>query len=156
MATAYSVRTATEADLDELAAYEVTIAEISFGDDAIVDPAVHRKKLAKALERDADGMIVAVDGSDRPIGWLWLAVNTNFLTEDRYINFRSLAVTPGPLQEAVGEELMRVAIEYAQRMKVTEVVGKVHIANQQMRVLYRKFDFEPAHVTMRRKIGSGE
>ncbi|MEH1015314.1 GNAT family N-acetyltransferase [Micromonospora sp. CPCC 206060] len=150
----YAIRTATERDLDDLAAFEVTIAEISFGDEAVVDPAVHRKKLAKALDRDADGMIVAVDDADRPVGWLWLAVNTNFLTGDRYINFRSLAVRPDADRERVGEVLMDHALDYAHRAGVTEIVGKVHMANQQMRVLYRRFGFEPAHLTLRRRIGA--
>lgn len=148
----HSIRLAAERDLDDLAAYEVTIAEISFGEDAVTDPVVHRKKLAKAMERDQAGMVVAVDADDRPVGWLWLAVNTNFLTEDRYVNFRSLAVTPGPDQESIGEDLVRHALDFAQQAGVTEIVGKVHFGNQGMRVLYRKFGFEPAHVTMRRRV----
>ncbi|WP_412541315.1 GNAT family N-acetyltransferase [Longispora sp. K20-0274] len=147
-----TLRQATEADLDALVGYEIVIAQVSFGADAVVDPEVHRGKLAKGLTRDAEGMIVAVDGDDAVIGWMWLAVNTNFLTEDRYINFRSLAVDPGPDSEAVGEALLAYGLDFARAKGAGEIVGKVYMGNQGMRVLYRKFDFEPVHLTLRRKI----
>ncbi|MEV6527750.1 GNAT family N-acetyltransferase [Longispora sp. NPDC051575] len=149
---AHTLRQATESDLDALVAYEIVIAEVSFGADAVVDPEVHRGKLRKGLTRDAEGMVVAVDGADQVIGWMWLAVNTNFLTEDRYINFRSLAVSPGPDSEAVGESLLAHGLEFAKAKGAGEIVGKVYMGNQGMRVLYRKFDFEPVHLTLRRKI----
>jgi GNAT superfamily N-acetyltransferase len=154
------LRQAGEDDLDALVAYEIIIAQVSFGDEAVVDPAVHRAKLSKALTRDAEGMIVAVDpgasgasGGDSVVGWMWLAVNTNFLTEERYINFRSLAVSPGEHGEAAGELLLARALDYTREKGAGEIVGKVFIGNQGMRVLYRKFGFEPVHVTMRHKIG---
>ncbi|MGA8117838.1 MAG: GNAT family N-acetyltransferase [Actinocatenispora sp.] len=159
-----AVRHAEESDLDALAAYEVTIAEISFGDDAVADPAIHRKKLAKALDRDREGMLVATaapadadgggtDGSgESVVGWLWLAVNTNFLTGQRYANFRSLAVSEGPGSDRVGELLLDRALAYARAEQLTEIVGKVHVGNESMRVLYRKYGFSPAALTMKRRL----
>ncbi len=162
-----AVRHAEESDLDALAAYEVTIAEISFGDDAVADPAVHRKKLAKALDRDRAGMLVATAGrngaagdggtyggtsGDAVVGWLWLAVNTNFLTGQRYANFRSLAVSEGPGSDRVGEVLLERALEYARSEQLTEIVGKVHVGNDAMRVLYRKYGFAPTALTMKRRL----
>ena len=49
----YFVRNAAERDLDALAEFEITIARISFPDDPVVDPDVHKKKLSKALGRDS-------------------------------------------------------------------------------------------------------
>src|SRR5437660_1250983 len=46
------IRAARASDLAALVAFEIDIARISFGADAILDPAVHEKKLHKALERD--------------------------------------------------------------------------------------------------------
>lgn len=144
---AYLIRQAQEADLPALAAYEITIAKTSFGEDAIIDSAVHIKKLSKALDRDQEGMLVAEDETGNVVGWLWIAINTNFLTEERYANFRSLAVSPG-CGEA-GEALLERALNYARDCEVTEVLGRVHVTNQEMRVLYRKYDFEPVHLVLR-------
>jgi ribosomal protein S18 acetylase RimI-like enzyme len=148
------VREAREPDLDALAAFEVAIAEVSFGEDAVTDPAVHRKKLAKALERDRASMFVAEDHGGRPAGWLWLAINTNFLTGARYANFRSLAVAPDAAP-GIAEALLDHALAYARELGVTEVVGRVHVDNHRMRVLYRKYGFAPAFLTMRWRSDAG-
>ena len=88
----YTVRHPEAADLDALVQFEIDIARISFPDDPVVDPEVHRKKLQKALERDREGMFVAVEAeTGRPAGWLWVALNTNFLTGESYANFRSIS-----------------------------------------------------------------
>lgn len=148
------IRLAQPRDLPELAAFEVRIAEVSFGDDAVSDLEVHRKKLAKALDRDQASMFVADDGGDRVAGWLWLAINTNFLTGARYANFRSLAVAPDAAPGAA-EALLDHALSYARERAVTEVVGRVHVDNAPMRVLYRKYGFEPAFLTMRWRADAG-
>jgi predicted methyltransferase/L-amino acid N-acyltransferase YncA len=148
------VRLAETRDLPALADFEVRIAEVSFGEDAVTDPEVHHAKLAKALGRDRDGMLVAEDEHGRVVGWLWLAVNTNFLTGQRYANFRSLAVAPDAAPRTA-ESLLDRALSYARHQGVTEVVGRVHVDNAPMRVLYRKYGFRPAHLTMRWKAGGG-
>src|SRR5438552_13802399 len=89
----YTVRQAAPGDLDALVRFEINIARISFPDDPVVDPEVHRKKLSKAMERDREGMFVAEAAATGQVaGWLWVALNTNFLTGENYANFRSLAV----------------------------------------------------------------
>jgi ribosomal protein S18 acetylase RimI-like enzyme len=159
MAVDVTIRPAEEGDLDDLAAFEVRIAEVSFGEDAVVDPQVHRKKLANALGRDRDSMFVAAGPDGRPVGWLWLAVNTNFLTGQRYANFRSLAVaeTPEPAdRDRVAEALLDRSLEYAREKELTEVVGRVHVGNHGMRVLYRRHGFEPVHLVLRRRLTDGD
>jgi ribosomal protein S18 acetylase RimI-like enzyme len=146
------VRLAEPRDLPALAAFEVRIAEVSFGEDAVSDLDVHHKKLAKAMDRDREGMFV-VDGGGRVAGWLWLAINTNFLTGARYANFRSLAVAPDAAP-GTAEALLDHALAYARQCGVTEVVGRVHVDNAPMRVLYRKYGFEPAFLTMRWRSGA--
>lgn len=151
-----AIRLAAERDLDALAAYEVTIAKVSFGDDAVTDPAVHRKKLAKALDRDRTSMFVATSSDDpaddAAIGWLWLAVNTNFLTGDRYANFRSLAVSDRADRDEVAGALIDHALAFATAEHLTEVVGRCHVDNTGMRMLYRKFGFQPVSLTLRRRL----
>ncbi|HEY8471639.1 MAG TPA: GNAT family N-acetyltransferase [Natronosporangium sp.] len=150
------VRLAEPRDLPALAAFEVTIAEVSFGEDAVTDPAVHQRKLAKALERDRAGMFVTDrDNSTGPVtGWLWLAINTNFLTGARYANFRSLAVAPDA-PAGTAEALLEHALGYARAQQVTEVVGRVHVDNLAMRTLYRKYGFAPAFLTMKWRADAG-
>jgi L-amino acid N-acyltransferase YncA len=148
------VRLAESRDLPALAAFEVRIAEVSFGEDAVSDLDVHHRKLAKALDRDRAGMFVT-DGEDgRVTGWLWLAINTNFLTGARYANFRSLAVDAGA-PPGTAEALLEHALAYAREASVTEVVGKVHVDNLAMRTLYRKYGFAPAFLTMRWRPDAG-
>lgn len=159
-----TVRLAEPRDLPALAAFEVRIAEVSFGADAVTDPAVHHKKLAKALERDRAGMFVTDraqagdsdggDGDGRVTGWLWLAINTNFLTGARYANFRSLAVAPDA-PAGTAEALLEHALGYARDQQVTEVVGRVHVDNLPMRTLYRRYGFAPAFLTMRWRADAG-
>ena len=75
------------------------IARVSFGDEAIDDPALHRKRVAGALGKPGEVTLVAVaDGRRRrvPVGWAWLSGRTNSLTGARYGNFRSLAVADIP------------------------------------------------------------
>lgn len=147
------IRHPDEGDLDAMSGFEIMIARISFPDDPVVDPEIHKKKLRKALERDRDGMFLAVDrATGEAVGWLWVALNTNFFTEDRYANFRSLAVAPGAAPE-VADALFARGIEYAQEQGVTELTGKVHLSNVPMRMIYRKFGFETEHLTMRKVVG---
>ena len=148
----FSLRHPTEDDLDAMAAFEIDIARISFPDDPVTDPELHRKKLRKALERDHDGMFLAVDNTTgKAVGWLWVSINTNFLTEDRYANFRSLAIAPDTESE-VADILFTRGIQYAKDSGVAELTGKVNVNNVPMRIIYRKFGFEAEHLTMKKKL----
>ncbi|MGC4110642.1 MAG: bis-aminopropyl spermidine synthase family protein [Nocardioides sp.] len=143
------VRRAEADDLPALVDYEIEIAKVSFGDEAILDRAVHERRLVKALERDPDGCLVAVDASGIVVGWLWMALNTNFLTESPYVNFRSLAVSPGPASTPAALALIERGRAHAHAHGVTEIVAKVNAANLPMRVVFRQADFEPQFLTMR-------
>jgi ribosomal protein S18 acetylase RimI-like enzyme len=149
---AVRVRPATGPDLDELAAFEVEIARVSFGDDAVDDPAVHRAKLARALTRDPDTMFVAAGPAGEVVGFAWFAVNTNFLTGQRYLNFRSLAVKPGWEGSGAGDALVERGTAFARQHGLTEITGKVHVDNHPMRVLYRRAGYTPVTLTMRLRL----
>lgn len=148
------IRHAEPDDLDALAQFEIDIARISFPDDPVVDPEVHLKKLRKAMERDREGMFVATNPSTGAvIGWLWVALNTNFLTGEKYANFRSLAAAEGQSSARVAEALFEHGIQYAGQQGVSEITGKVHVSNVPMRVIYRKFGFRAEHLTMKKVLG---
>src|SRR5690348_11941563 len=132
------IRPATLPDLPALVAFEIAIARISFPRDAITDPAVHEKKLRKALERGEPGMFV-LERAGSVLGWLWATFNTNFLTGEQYATFRSLAVDEqAPDHPALAEALFSYGIAYARAAGMLEITGKVHVHNTPMRLLYKK------------------
>jgi ribosomal protein S18 acetylase RimI-like enzyme len=87
------------------------------------------------------------------VGWLWVSLNSNFTTGARYAQFRSLAVAPGAEGRGVAEELFRRGLAHARAHGVAQVVGRVHVSNVPMRLVYRAFGFEPQHLTMRLTLG---
>jgi L-amino acid N-acyltransferase YncA len=151
----YVIRPAREDDLDAIVGYEIDIAVVSFGDEAITDPALHRKRVGGALGKPGEITIVAaaVDRPADPLGWAWLSARTNSLTGDRYGNFRSLAVSDGPDRSHIGELLLAAVLDAADDAGLTVLTGKVHAANLGMRALYRKFGFAATHLTMERRRG---
>ena len=58
-AAGYLIRPATEADLDAIVGFEIDIALVSFGDTAITDPALHRKRVSGALGKPGEITLVA-------------------------------------------------------------------------------------------------
>jgi ribosomal protein S18 acetylase RimI-like enzyme len=156
-AAGFQIRPATEADLDVIAGFEIDIARASFGDEAIEDPALHRKRVAGALGKPGEVTLVAVaaEAPAVPVGWAWLSGRTNSLTGARYGNFRSLATADVPGRGQVAELLMQAVLQASDRAGFVHLTGKVHASNLGMRALYRKFGFEAAHLTMeRRQAGS--
>jgi L-amino acid N-acyltransferase YncA len=149
----YLVRAATERDLDAIVEFEIEIAVVSFADEAITDPALHRKRVSNALGKPGEITLVAAAASaeDVPVGWAWLSERTNSLTGERYGNFRSLAVSDLPDRSAIGELLMAAVLDAADKAGMTQLTGKVHASNLGMRALYKKFGFVATHLTMERR-----
>ena len=152
-AAGFRIRPATEDDLDVIAGFEIDIARASFGDEAIEDPALHRKRVAGALGKPGEVTLVAVPtGAPAvPVGWAWLSGRTNSLTGARYGNFRSLATADVPGRGQVGELLMQAVLQASDQAGFVHLTGKVHVGNLGMRALYRKFGFEATHITMERR-----
>ena len=146
-----TVRPATAADLDPLVAYEIEIARISFGAEAVTDPALHRRRISGSLGKPDEVTLVA-DRAGAVVGWVWLSGRTNSLTGDRYGNLRSLATSAGPDRGAVAEQLLDAALAAARERGVSEVVGKVHMRNVAMRAVYAKLGFAAEHLSMRRQL----
>ena len=146
-----TIRPATDGDLDALVDYEIEIARISFGDEAVTDPALHRRRITGSLGKPDEVTLVAErDGA--VIGWVWLSGRTNSLTGDRYGNLRSLATSDVPGRGAVAELLLDAALSAARDRGVSEVVGKVHMRNVNMRAVYAKLGFAAEHLSMRKAL----
>jgi ribosomal protein S18 acetylase RimI-like enzyme len=153
--TDYQVRPATDGDVEAIVKYEIDIARISFADEAITDPELHRKRVTGALGKPGEIMLVAAGVAGMPVGWAWLSARTNSLTGDRYGNFRSLATADVADRSQIGEQLMSAVLAAAAEAGLTTLTGKVHAGNIGMRTLYRKFGFAATHLTMERKAGQG-
>jgi L-amino acid N-acyltransferase YncA len=150
----YLVREATPDDLDAIAGFEVEIARVSFGDEAITDAGLHHRRVAGALGKAGEITLVAVErqAPGRPVGWAWLSGRTNSLTGARYGNFRSLAVADVDGRSQIGEMLLAAVLRAASDGGMRQLTGKVHARNLGMRALYRKFGFEATHVTMEKRV----
>ena len=155
----YLIRAARETDLDAIVGFEISIAVVSFGAEAITDPALHRKRVFGALGKPGETTLVAVAAAAPAAaapaaiaGWAWMSARTNSLTGDRYGNFRSLAAADIPDRGLIGELLLAAVVAAADEAGLRQLTGKVHAANLGMRMLYRKFGFEAAHLTMERRL----
>jgi L-amino acid N-acyltransferase YncA len=151
-ATTCPVRAAEAADLPRIVEFEVDIARVSFGADAVITAEVHARRITSAMGRPGEIMLVVGVPGTTPLGWAWLSRRTNSLTGAQYCNFRSLAVADHPRRTMIGQHLMAAVLDRCRAEGLTEVVGKVHAANLPMRTLYRAFDFEATHLTMRKRM----
>jgi len=152
----FRIRPARDGDLDVIAGFEIDIARASFGDEAIEDAALHRRRVAGALGKPGEVTLVAVaaHADGEPVGWAWLSGRTNSLTGARYGNFRSLATADIPGRGTVAELLMAAVLRAADEAGYTHLTGKTHARNLGMRALYRKFGFEATHLTMEWRPGA--
>jgi L-amino acid N-acyltransferase YncA len=150
----YLIRTATQADLEAIVGYEIDIAIVSFGAEAVTDPALHRKRVSAALGKPGEVTLIAAadEAPAIPLGWAWLSARTNSLTGEQYGNFRSLAVSDVPDRSLIGELLLAAVLAAAAEAGLAQLTGKVHAGNLGMRALYRKFGFTAAHLTMERRL----
>ncbi|MFF5188199.1 GNAT family N-acetyltransferase [Streptomyces sp. NPDC000345] len=152
----YVTRQADERDLPAIGAFEAEIARVSFGEDAIDDPARWASRLGRAMEKSKEGMIVAHRPGEEPVGWCWVSINQNAMTGDRYANFRSLAVSPVDNRSDVAELLLTAGLEFCLANGITEVTGRVHVGNVPMRTVYRKFGFDPTSLAMKLFLPRGD
>jgi L-amino acid N-acyltransferase YncA len=152
-AGAFLVRNAEDSDIEAIVAFEIDIAMVSFGDEAVTDPALHRRRVTGALGKPGEVTLVAVAAGEPAValGWAWLSGRTNSLTGAKYGNFRSLAVADVPARPQLGELLLAEVLAAADAAGMSQLTGKVHAANLGMRALYRKFGFTATHLTMERR-----
>ena len=150
------IRDAAAEDLNDLVAFEIEIARISFPDRPLDDPSFHARRISTALKDQREGTFVAVGGTNEVRGWVWVSIRTNFLTHDRYGFLRSVAVAANERGSEVVQALLDESIAFAEKAGADEVVGKVHVANLAMRVAYASAGFAPTHLTMRLSTTGGE
>jgi L-amino acid N-acyltransferase YncA len=149
----FRIRDAVDTDLEAIVGFEIDIAVISFAEEAVTDPALHRRRVTNSLGKPGEVTLVAVseDQPDVVLGWAWLSGRTNSLTGAKYGNFRSLATADVLDRPLIGELLLGAVLAAADAGGMTQLTGKVHAGNLGMRALYRKFGFTATHLTMERR-----
>lgn len=146
------VRMISRDDLDIVAEMEIEISKISFKDNAIIDRDFHVKKLSKAMEKNNGLGMLIYECNNRILGWLWMDIKKNFLTNEIYANFKSFFVDKSISGTKIVEEFMGYGVSYAKKMEAKYIVGKVHVSNLAMRALYKNGGFQPTHLTMELKL----
>lgn len=134
-------------DVQEIASWEREIAEISFGDEAILDITFHVRKLEKAMSREREGMFVW-EVSECLAGWMWLSSRMNSVTQKVYMQFRSFYVREAYRGTPGVDALFKAGMQWAEQAECKHIIGHVHVHNVPMRVLYKKYGFVPTHLTM--------
>ena len=78
-------------DVPVVAQFEREIAEISFPDDPVTDPAFYERKLRQAVT-DAKSEPMVGEAGGRIVAWAWIGTRENFITHERYGELRSFYV----------------------------------------------------------------
>lgn len=150
----FRVRPLEGRDIPTVAAFEAEIATIAFPDDPVTDLGFHARKLEAALGDPRAAALVAED-QDGLVGWAWVVERENFVTKERYGDFRSLYVVGSRRGTGVAFALMRACLEFGARRGLGRLVGRTGATNQAMQALYRMYGFAPKHVVFERALGPG-
>ena len=135
-------------DIDIVAMYEKEISKISFQKDAITDIKFHRKKLIKALENEKYGMFVLCDDKNKVIGWLWLNIKKNSITNEKYIDLKSIYIDKKYRNYGYAKRLIKYTYKFARKYNIYKVVEKINYKNKKIKKLLLNNNFTEKHITM--------
>ena len=135
-------------DIDIVAMYEKEISKISFQKDAITDIKFHRKKLIKALENEKYGMFVLCDDKNKVIGWLWLNIKKNSITNEKYIDLKSIYIDKKYRNYRYEKRLIKYTYKFARKYNIYKVVAKINYKNKKIKKLLLNNNFTEKHITM--------
>src|SRR5215813_3062873 len=138
-------------DIPVLAQFEREIAEISFPDDPVTDPAFYERKLRQAVtDGKSEPMVGETDG--RIVAWAWIGARENFITHERYGELRSFYVVEDFRGTGYAIKLMRACLDYCATHGLTRLSGRTHAANESMQSVYEMYGFEAKHVVYERRV----
>ena len=142
-------------DISVVAQFEREIAEISFPDDPVTDPAFYERKLRQAVtDQKSEPMVGEADG--RIVAWAWIGTRENFITHERYGELRSFYVVADFRGTGYAMQLMRVCLDHCARNGLARLSGRTHAANESMQSVYEMFGFDAKHVVYERRIAPVE
>ena len=138
-------------DISVVAQFEREIAEISFPDDPVTDPAFYARKLNQAVtDTKSEPMVGVLDG--RIVAWAWIGTRENFITHERYGELRSFYVVADFRGSGYAMKLMRACLDHCATHGLARLSGRTHAANEAMQSVYEMFGFEAKHVVYERPI----
>jgi GNAT superfamily N-acetyltransferase len=138
-------------DVPVVAQFEREIAEISFPDDPVTDPAFYERKLRQAVGDAKSEPMVGVAGG-RIVAWAWIGVRENFITHERYGELRSFYVVADFRGTGYAMKLMRACLDCCATHGLARLSGRTHAANEAMQSVYEMFGFEAKHVVYERLV----
>jgi GNAT superfamily N-acetyltransferase len=142
-------------DIPVVAQFEREIAEISFPDDPVTDPAFYERKLRQAVtDQKSEPMVGEADG--RIVAWAWIGTRENFITHERYGELRSFYVVADFRGTGYAMKLMRACLDYCATHGLARLSGRTHAANEAMQSVYEMFGFEAKHVVYERLVAAAE
>ncbi len=150
----FRIRDLQAGDVDAVAGFEATIALRSFGDEAVTDPAHYAKKINK-LVRYREDWTKVVEAGATVCGWAWVASRQNFVTGDRYADFRSFYVDGATAGPAAAVALLRAVLGFCEAEGFRRIVGRTASGNAAMRGLYELAGFSERHIVYELDIGAG-
>src|SRR5499427_5002808 len=138
-------------DVPVVAQFEREIAEISFPDDPVTDPAFYERKLRQAVGDTKSEPMVGVAGG-RIVAWAWIGARENFITHERYGELRSFYVIEDFRGTGYAIKLMRACLDYCATRGLARLIGRTHAANEAMQSVYEMYGFEAKHVVYERRV----
>ncbi|WNZ54039.1 GNAT family N-acetyltransferase (plasmid) [Microbulbifer sp. MKSA007] len=140
----YLFRTLEHKDLEMVADFECEIAINSFGEDAVTDRSLYKKRLLPLV--GAMGAFVAETDSGDIAGWALITSRANATSNEVYGDFRSYYIAPEHRGGRLAFSLITEVIEYGLRNEWSRIVGRTAATNKAMQSIYRFFDFEAKHI----------
>lgn len=138
-------------DFPTILEFEREIARKSFPEAPILDEDYHRRKLERAVESGHEGLKVAVLG-DEVVGWLWLRVEKDRSTNEKFGYIKSIIVKPGYRYQELGTKLINASEEYFRGKGIRRVDVIASAPNYEATLFFEGLGYARAHSTMRKRL----
>ena len=106
----------------------------------------------KALENEKYGMMVLCKNDKKIVGWLWITIKENSITNNKYIYLKSIYIDRRYRKCGYSKELLKYIKKFADKYKIHKIVAKVDYQNNKIIKLLTKYNFQKKHITMEKNI----
>jgi predicted methyltransferase/ribosomal protein S18 acetylase RimI-like enzyme len=138
-------------DFPTILGFEREIARKSFPESPILDEDYHRRKLEHGVESGHEGLKVAVLG-DEVVGWLWLRVEKDRSTNERFGYIKSIIVKPSYRYQELGKKLIAASEEYFRGKGIHRIDVIASAPNYEATLFFEGLGYEREHSTMRKRL----
>lgn len=149
LAQKLTLRSFRWSDFPAVLEFEREIARKSFPEAPILDEEYHREKLEKATENVSEGLKVAVI-DDEIVGWLWLKIEKDRSTNERFGYIKSIIVKPEHRHQEFGKRLIEAAEEFFLSKGIRRIDLIVSAANYSAGSFFEEVGYDREHSTMRK------